>query len=240
MNLNIVSKEKAKTLVSAIRREFQALDKGTAALSHNDCLNVLAKAQGFASWNAWEATLKDEKPSASPVAPKYPLSNNGEFDFIQPGENGLPFKGDFTRLEATLQMVEAKSNVVGARRAVKPNDRGEADSGFNLQYWRSEIYDDTMKAQCKNGNLLWMTEEGDQYAGVVVLAAEDHPHPQYDETLPVRANLIEAYLAYYAEHGIDDSAREGIFEKAEATLGIWLTEREAEHLLDQLNASTGT
>jgi len=238
MNLNIVSKEKAKTLASSIRREFQALNKGTAELSHNDVLTILAKAQGFANWNAWNATLIGDKPSAALVAlvaPKYPLTNNGEFDFIEPGKTGLPFTGNFTLLEATIENVQAKSKVVGASRAISANDKGVSGSGINVQHWGSDVFDDSFVTQVKNGNLVWLTEGGDEYAGVVVFMPENSG--QYDESLPVRAKLIEAYLEYYSENGVDDSAREGLFEKAEAILGIWLTEREAEHLLDKLSES---
>jgi len=237
MNLNIVSKEKAKTLVSALRRELQALDKGTASLSHTDCLNVLAKAQGFASWNAWEATLTSEKAEPAPLLPKYPLTNNGEFDFIAPGEEGIPLKGDFTSLEGTFELIEAKAYVVSASRAVDPRDKGIGGSGMNVQHRGSTTFDDTMETQVQDRNIMWLPDDGEMYTGPVVLVPKDCGDPEYDETLPVRAKLIEAYLAYYAERGVDDSAREGAFYRAEGMLGIQLTEREREHLLDQLPVS---
>lgn len=237
MNLNIVSKEKAKTLVSALRRELQALDKGTAALSHNDCLNVLAKAQGFASWNAWEATLTYEKPQPAPILPKYPLTNNGEFDFITPGEEGTPFKGDFTNLDGTFELVEARAYVVAASRAVGPRDKGIGGSGLNVQHGGSSTFDDTMETQVQDKNIMWLPEDGEMYTGPVVLVPKDCDDPEFDETLPVRAKLLEAYLAYYAERGVDDGAREGAFYQAEGMLGVHLTEREREHLLDQLPAA---
>jgi hypothetical protein len=290
MNLNIVSKEKAKTLVSALRRELQALNKGTAALSHNDCLTVLAKAQGFASWNAWEATLPSEKqepelskyprttdlaisapstdgtflegarlegkfetlePTSYAVAgdrivearvpaavkPKYPLTNDGEFDFIAPGEEGVPLKGDFTSLDGTFELIEAKAYVVSASRAVDPRDKGIGGSGLNVQHRGSTTFDDTMETQVQGRNIMWLPDDGELYTGPVILVPMDCGDPEYDETLPVRAKLIEAYLAYYAERGIDDSARDGVFDRAAGMLGIHLTEREAEHLLDQLPVS---
>ena len=237
MNLNIVSKEKAKTLVSALRRELQALNKGTAALSHNDCLTVMAKAQGFASWNAWEATLKSEKPEPVQELPKYPLTNNGEFDFITPGEEGIPLKGDFTSLDGTFELIEAKAYVVSASRAVGMHDKGIGGSGLNVQHQGSTTFDDTMETQVQGRNIMWMPDDGEMYTGPVILVPKDCGDPQYDETLPVRAKLIEAYLAYYAERGVDDSARGGAFYQAEGMLGIHLTEREAEHLLDQLPAA---
>jgi hypothetical protein len=238
MKTNITTKAQAKTAVSALRREIKAMHKGSEDFSYSDCLELMAKALGFPSWNTWQATLaedQNEKPAAAPTKPKYPLTNdNGEFDFIKPGEEGIPLQGDFEPLENTFEVVEAKANVRGARRATSAKNPGIGDSGLIVQHHGSDIFDDTMETKTENGRIVWLSDNGDEYSGVVVLAPQDSPAPEFDESLPVRAKLLEAYLQYFADVGVDDSAREGVFDNAQAVLGIWLTEREGEHLLDQL------
>ena len=56
---NITTKAQAKTLVSALRREFKTLPGMTELPSHTACLDLVAKAIGFKKWNDWEATLSD-------------------------------------------------------------------------------------------------------------------------------------------------------------------------------------
>lgn len=237
----ITTVPQAKTAVSALRRELKALSKSSDAFSHSECLELMAKALGFSSWNAWQATLEagatpvsTDTPEPATSRPKYPLTNNGEYDFIKPGEYGIPLQGDFEPLENTLERVEAKAYVRSACRTIDPMNPGIGGSGLDVEHSGSETFDDTMETETKDGRIVWVSDDGVDYDGVVILTSLKHPHPQYDEKLPVRAKLLEAYLEYYAEHGVDDSAKEGGFEKAEATLGIWLTEREGEHLLDQL------
>lgn len=232
--MQIITKAQAKTVVSALRREIKALGKGPEELSHTDCLTLTAKALGFASWNAWEASLLEaaaEKPA--PVESKYPLVNNGDFDFISPDEAGKAFSGDFVPLASTADVVEATAGFTVVTRAssdgsLTPDFDGGSDVDWDSQETR-------LNAQ---GHGIWLCEDGEEFSeGQVVIAPEECYEPYEDEELPVRPKLIQAFLDYFAEERIDAAALKGKFGKIAEVIGFELTMKEEEELRAKVEGS---
>ena len=60
----INTKDQAKAIVSAFRRELKSSGKLSKPISHNDCLTLVAKAFGFANWNEWEAGLVEKSTTS--------------------------------------------------------------------------------------------------------------------------------------------------------------------------------
>lgn len=236
----ITTKPQAKTIVSALRRELKALDKGTASLSHNDCLAVMAKALGFASWNAWEASLAEggnAAPAVVPVPdrPKYPLVNTGDFDFVAPGEDGEAYTGHFRRLEGTLDSLTAKGYVELASRPTADNPDTDG-RGIHIQdAGGSDMFWDEQAPVIRNGFQVWMCEGGDEHSQAqMILVPEGSGDPLDDEDLPVRLKLIDAFVEYFETNEVDAKAKAGNFSKSERIIGFSLTEKEIEVLTDKL------
>jgi hypothetical protein len=235
--MQITTKAQAKTIVSSLRREVKALGKAPGTLTHNDCLTLMAKALGFPNWNAWEATLADapaEKiAKAGADAPKYPLVNKGDFDFVSRKEDGKPFSGMFNELEGTSEVILGTTGVMSAT-------RGNTDSKEDLlvEYdgtgtdvdWNSQ---ETQKN--KAGYMVWLDPDGNTYSGAqVVLTPEDCADPYEDEELPVRPKLIQAFIDYIAENKVAAHKLSGDFSAIAEVLGFALTQKEEEVLAKQL------
>lgn len=244
----ITTKPQAKTIVSALRRELKALDKGTAALSHNDCLTVMAKALGFPSWNAWEATLAEDVSSAPPAAsvvggsrPKYPLVNHGQFDFVEEGEDGAPFDG------ATLRVLQGTSDIVLATALVntvrRPTNDNPTDDGslVHLEHaGDSEVHWDTQEVQQQNNVSLWVNEDGEDVSEArLVIGPEGFDRLYDEEDLPVREKLVDAFVEYYASAGLDADVQQGNFVRAEKIIGFGLTLAEEAALSERLLEAKG-
>lgn len=233
--MQITTKAQAKTVVSALRREIKALGKGPEQLSHTDCLNLTAKALGFASWNAWEASLLEaaaEKPA--PAKSKYPLENDGEFDFISPDEEGKAFSGNFVPLTATADIIKASAdfNSVtrdGSNGCLSPEFGGGSDVDWDSQETRLNA----------RGHGIWLCEDGEEFSeGQVVLAPEECDEPYEDEELPIRSKLIQAFLDYFAEERIDASALNGKFGRVADIIGYELTMKEEVELRAKVEGSS--
>lgn len=239
----ITTKPQAKTIVSALRRELKALDKSTQALTHNDCLAVMAKALGFPSWNAWEAALAEGEDQSSvtkaaPASdrPKYPLVNEGQFDFVEPGEDGEPFDGlTFNRLEGTSDLIPATACVNFVSRGTPDNPADE--TGLHIEHaGESNVGWDEQEVKEKDGFQLWFVEGGGETPQArLVIAPEGHSDIYNDEDLPVREKLIEAFIEYYSTNGLDAKAKAGNFDTAEMVIGFGLTNREEEVLANKLS-----
>lgn len=234
--MQITTKAQAKTVVSALRREIKALGKGPEQLSHTDCLNLTAKALGFASWNAWEASLLEaaiEKPA--PAQSKYPLENRGDFDFISTAAEGKAFSGAFVPLTATSDIVRVSApfNTVtrdGSNGVIRP----EFDGSRSNVDWDSQGTRKNAQGHC-----LWLCESAYEYSEArVVIAPEDCYSPYDDEELPVRPKLIQAYLDYFVEERIDASALNGKFASVAKVIGFKLTLKEKEELLAKVEGSS--
>lgn len=234
--MNITTKAQAKTVVSALRREIKALGKGPEQLSHTDCLNLTAKALGFASWNAWEASLMEtaaEKPQ--PEVSKYPLVNAGDFDFVKHGESGKSFSGLFVPLTMTLEDMSGSCGIETVSRvAGKASPEVEYDNNGTEVDWDSQV---TRKNS--QGFRIWLDEDGEEFSSAqAVIAPEDCHEPYEDEELPVRPKLIQAFLDYFAEQKIDAVALKGDFEAAVDVIGFQLTMAEEAELLAKVESSS--
>jgi hypothetical protein len=254
MKTAINTKPQAKTIVSALRRELKALDKGTAALSHNDCLAVMAKALGFPSWNAWEATLAEgtdpaSKTEAAPATdlPKYPLVNEGQFDFVAPGEDGEAYDGlTFSRLEGTADTMLATAWINSVSRATEEFPADEDGHGnLHVEHaGESKMHWDTQEPQERDGLPIWATESGYEIsqARLIIVPAscsEVYDDEDYDaeRRLPVREKLVEAYIEYFATHEMDEKAKKGRFDKARKVIGFKLTKAEEKALCLRLSVN---
>jgi hypothetical protein len=211
----ITTKPQAKTIVSALRRELKALDKGTTALTHNECLAALDEDTNPKSAAAVPATDR----------PKYPLVNDGQFDFVEAGEYGEIFSGDFTALVGTLDELQARGEINGATRATD-------GSGVDLEEaGESEVFWDDQSTVERDGFKVMLDDDGGEHSEAqMVIAPEGTSDPYDDEDLVIRRKLIDAFVEYFAENEIDKKAREGDFSKAEEVIGFCLTEKEEEAL----------
>lgn len=229
--MQINTKVQAKTIVSALRREIKTLGKGPEQLSHTDCLNLTAKALGFTSWNAWEASLLDaavEKPAAT--ASKYPLVNNGDFDFVTSGEHGQAFSGFLVRLTGTSEMVFGSNGVDNVWRTEDRTLGSEYDSNGTDIDWDSQR---TRKNLA--GAEIWEDEDGNEYSGArLVIAPEGCDDPYEDEELPIRPGLIKAFLDYFADEAINAAALQGAYQDAVKVIGYKLTIKETDELRAQV------
>lgn len=232
--MNITTKAQAKTVVSALRREVKTLGKLPSEMSHNDCLTLMAKALGFASWNAWEATLVEAsvavQPEVSRTGPRYPLVNTGDFDFVEAGEDGKPFSGRLVEITGTSDTVRVTG---GVSTACRPKEGGIAvfqGSGSSDVDWDSQkTLTDTL------GDDILFDDSAEEYSSAqVVLAPDECYDPYEDEDLPVRAKLIQAFCDYIAEKKIDIAALDGDFSAIEGTIGFGLTSKEEEALASRL------
>jgi hypothetical protein len=221
--MQISTKTHAKTLVSALRREIKALGKGPEALTHNDCLNLTAKALGFGSWNAWEASLTEA--AVTPPAPteaKYPLRNRGDFDFVGHDDMGAAFSGRFISLTATAEVLRGTAGVNGVCRTgaigmLEIEHDGETDIDWNSQKTRKN----------EQGSHIWLDEHENEYSAAQVFVAPEECHSPFDdEELPVRDKLVEAFMTYFLDEKLDAKAMDGNFSSAEAVLGFSLTQKE--------------
>lgn len=236
--MQITTKIQAKTLVSSLRRELKTMSKSPDRLSHSDCLTVMARTMGFASWNEWEASLA-EAPVQTPVIqepasdakPKYPLVNEGQFDFIGKGEPGTPLTGHFQELQGTLE------KLAGSCRAEKVT---RAPFGVKIDYCgRTQVWWEEQKTVIgKDGRVIWVDEDGSEYseAALVFLPEGYGGDPTDDEDLPVRDALVQAYLDCCAEHGIASSGFVTRRGKLSHFIGFALTEKEDEAVLHALKA----
>lgn len=236
--MTIKTKQEAKALTTALRRELKALEKPTQALTHNDCLAVISKALGFASWNALAATLEDEKarPPQSAVieasAPRYPLTNEGQFDFIAEGELGVPFGPGFEILEGTAERVLGTA-------AVCVVSRGEGDH-LDIDYAGETHVDwDSQESLTdKRDVVCWVDDSWNMYpqTRLVILPDEYHGNPFSDEDLPIRDKLVAAFASYFEEYGsaakeaATPEMREKVLNQAEAVVGFDLTKRERQQI----------
>lgn len=231
--MQITTKVQAKTVVSALRREIKALGKGPEQLSHNDCLTLTAKALGFASWNAWEASLLDaatEKPVAA--VSKYPLVNNGDFDFVSPGVHGKAFSGHLAQLVGTDDTVCATALVTSVAR-----DGSEGELDLSHEGSSDVDWDSQKTRKNKQGFDCWLDDSADVYSqSQLVIAPEDCYDPFDDEELAIRPKLIQAFLDYFADSRIDAIALDGIYDTAEEVIGFTLTVNEVAELRAKVEA----
>jgi hypothetical protein len=234
--MNITTKAQAKTVVSALRREIKALGKGPEQLSHTDCLSLTAKALGFASWNAWEASLMEtaaEKPQ--PEVSKYPLVNNGDFDFVGSDTEGKVFSGSFVPLTMTS---EAMRGTCGIGAVTRSSDDGSVDVEYDGNGTAID-YDGQTARKNAQGFAIWLDEGASEFSSAQsVIAPECCDDPEEDEELPVRPKLIQAFLDYFAEHSIDAVALNGKFGRVAKVIGFSLTMNEKAELQARVESST--
>lgn len=177
------------------------------------------RALGFRNWNAWEATLVDER-QVHRAQLKYPLVNDGRFDFIKPGEKGTPYAWDLSPLARTYERIHAVAAVEDACRTpsgmLEYEHSGESDIDWDS---RTVVDDDTKRH-------LWASSEWDLYseARVVLLPAGYVVDPFDDDSLPVREALVDACALASKALGSDD------FEALQRKVGFALTRKEAEVL----------
>jgi hypothetical protein len=226
--MQINTKVHAKTVVSALRRELKAAGKQSESFSHTECLTLMAKALGFATWNAWEATLTDTESAAPILKAKYPLVNDGSFDFIKIGEKGLPYTSFFTKLDGTKESVPGVATVLSAARPVG----GSTD--WDIDHDGTDVDWDGQKTLVdKQGNIRWVDEDGDEHSGAQVIFLPDEFDGEIDELnddLPVRTPLLRAFLEYFKEKALSQFPSERALDKVCDTIGYALTPREIEAL----------
>lgn len=227
--MQIKSKKEAKTAVSALRREIQNLGKAPQDLSHSDCLTLMAKALGFKSWNAWEATLADDVPQAAApavlVASRYPLKNDkGQYDFTKPGEEAVPFTSFFQGLLGTSEQVRGTADI---ECAVRKN------GAIAVTYaGRTELDWDSQKTLKENGEKLWVDESGDDVPeSQLILLPTGFEESDFDyvyehEELPVRELLVLEFVAY-----LTTSEAQAKFSGAKTRKAVLKVVDEAENLL---------
>lgn len=238
--MQINTKKEAKTAVSALRRELKNLGKAPDQLSHADCLTLLAKALGYASWNAWEAKLTDDVPAVEAAPSRYPLKNDdGRFNFVANGKPGTPYSSWFFPLQGTDELIPGVALIQSAWRD---------GSGLKVQYAGSTNVDwDGQKTVRKNGEACWVDCDGDiVLQSQVVLLPEgygaEEPSTVYEdeaEVLPLREALIAEFVEYFGTSSAADQlakaltypARDKVIEAAQNLLGFQLTQREEQEVL---------
>ena len=235
--MQITTKAQAKTIVSSLRREIKALKKDPATVSHNDCLTLMAKALGFSNWNTWEASLTAESVEPAITAPeeksKYPLVNHGDFDFVRLGEDGKAFTGrNLWELDGTAEVILARASVNTVRRTGRGNNHSvhiEYDGETDID-WNSQI-----TQQNAEGHLIWLDHNDDKSSGAqIVIAPEDCEDPAYDDSLPVRSKLVQAFLDYLTEQSVDTSRIAMELPDIQEIIGFCLTKKEEAELLKKL------
>lgn len=246
--MQIKSKKDAKTAVSALRREIQNLNKAPDALSHSDCLTLMAKALGFKSWNAWEATLVDDVPSTAaqetPVTPRYPLKNDkGQFDFTKPGEEAVPYTSFFQALLGTSESIRGTADI---DHAVRKN------GAIVVEYAGSTDVDwDSQKTLKKNEEKLWVDESGDDVPeSELILLPSGFEECGFDylyehEELPVREPLVLEFVEYLTTASAQEKfsgaktrkAVLKVIDEAENLLGFALTALEVAEVVRRVAAS---
>lgn len=239
--MKIITTAQAKTAVSALRRELKVLGKAPEALSHNDCLTLMAKAMGFPSWNAWEASLSSPDagsgsatpgPQSGEVELKYPLVNRGEFDFIEPDEDGTPFAGDFSELEGTSETILATGVVTSATR--NSADAEDSPGGVRIESDSSETHWDTSETITHNGFEVWVDKEGQDRSGAqMILAPLDSSKLYSSRRLPVRPKLVQAFREYFTEQKVEEPLTRAHLISAAKVIGFALTKKEEAELLDK-------
>lgn len=231
--MHIITKTQAKSFISALRRELKQLEKPANRLSHSECLALVAKTMGFASWNAWNAALKDE-PTAlkQEVAPaKYPLTNDGEFDFVPRGEHGTACSGHFVRMAGTVEKLPGMAGVMLTARHGAPEDK-ELD--IDYEGVTDIDWDNQQTLKDARGYMVWADEDGRHYPGAqLVLLPGDYDYdsdPCHDEELPVRDKLVLAFAAYCKEKGVDADDLSRRQAAVEQEIGFSLTLKEVQAL----------
>jgi hypothetical protein len=241
--MQIITKKDAKTAVSALRRELKTLGKGPDQLSHSDCLTILAKALGHTSWNEWEAKLVDEAPVAAvpPAAPqpsRYPLRNeDGRFDFVPRGAEGMPYSSWFERLQGRYEQLHGTALADTAQRS---NGTLHCHGTYTKVDW------DSQTPYLKDGNGIWVSDSGDfvSESRIVLLPEEYYQESRglfEDEDLPMRETMVSEFVEYFDTHGTaellactSDEQREKVFGKAEKVVGFWMTHQEQVEVLSRL------
>lgn len=237
------SKKSAKTAVSRLRRELQALVKAPAELTHGECLTLMAKALGFKSWNELAAKLPDapvtEAPSAGSTPLKYPaprLSNtDGRFDFIAANEPGTAYGPRLEALQGTSEALAGVADIETTRR----DSAGVLDIQFGGD---TKIFWNDQHTVREDGERVWVTEN-DFFLkeSMLVLLPEGYTGDPYgDPALPVRHALLDAYKAFLTAEGLqfeDLPNRELCLSQLAAVryvLGFGLTQKEELELFAQL------
>lgn len=236
--MQINTKKDAKTAVSALRRELKNLGKSPDQLSHSDCLTLLAKALGHASWNAWEAGLADEAPTVAAVPSRYPLKNNdGRFNFVANGEPGTPYSSWFFPLQGTDELIPGVALV---QRAWRNGAKIEVEyEGSTKVDW-----DGQLTVRC-DGEACWIDCDGDSVPESQVVLLPEHyyaeePNTVYeDEELPLREALMVEFVQYFGTGPTADrlakaeagAARDKVIGDAQNVLGFQLTRQEEEEVL---------
>lgn len=224
--MKFTTKSEVQSVVGGLRRELKELKKPTDQLSFNDVLNVLAKAMKFGSWNEMEASLMPEPKAREAAAlkeSKYPLRNDGQFDFVPRGVNGEVFSGQFVKLESTMEKLVGTAGVDSV-------SRQSGDGKLEIEYGGSTDVDwDSQKTQKdEKGNVIWMDEYGNESSSpAIVIAPEDCCSPEDDEDLPIRNALVEAFEEYFAETGLLHKCRHNDFSEQEEALGRKLSRSKA-------------
>jgi len=233
--MKITTTAQAKTAVSSLRREIKALGKAPAALSHNDCLTLMAKAMGYPSWNAWEASLLGAEPKAEapkPLRPKYPLVNDGSFDFVEQGEDGQAFFGNFTKLDNLEESMLVTAPVNSVSRT------SEGTVGVEYADDNRIAWDSQEARDGADGFSIWSVETpgGDfkEYSEAqLIIVPDDCDDPCADWDLPVRPKLLEVFNEYFQETGVAGAVTALQVCQAEAVIGFSLTEKEQAEFLKQ-------
>lgn len=234
--MNIQTQEQAKSAVSALRRELKAVGNVSAgALSHTQCLELLAKTLGYANWNTWKASLGDStseaqapgealpaKATAQPAPRFMPSNNEGQYDFVKQGEEGQLYSGSFIVIQGTLDNVPGIATISSVTRDATGQHQVESAGETDV------IWDD-QETVTEDGQVVYVDDDGEN-----VLCDKTMLLPEsFDgdvEELPVRQAIVEDFDLYLGVEKLTGDALESAISQAEQDSGFELTPQERKAL----------
>lgn len=227
--MNIQSQKQVKSIVSALRRELKASGpKDVDKLTHTECLEALSKALGFADWNTLKSKLPEEPVAAvAEVAPtkepsRYlPSNEEGRYDFVAPGKQGMVYTGHFIEVQGTWDRLNGIALMTSAARA-ENQELTEDWLGSTEVCWDAQV------TVYRDGEKLYCDVDGDLVPQSKLILVPKHSD-DFSE-LPVRSALVEDFalaLPYYLQKGVELATA---IDSLEGDCGFSLTRPEREEL----------
>lgn len=236
----IETQKELKALAAGLRREIRS-QLGLEALSHNQCLELVAKAFGAGSYAQLAAKLPPGKDRRNSADEPRRLSNKGQLDLAQDGIvlDGLTFKALQGRVEDIPGCVAYSSSGQRTREGLVPHYEGGTEVNWDGQCPRTD----------ERGRAWWLRADGEMVCeDALVVVPETWQGPD-DDGLTVRAALVQTYLLELRRRGQASALtarqlrlgglEDRLLEDVAQTLGFALHARELDELCLRLEQAAG-
>lgn len=237
------TKEEVQKFTRNVRKEITVAVEANQKPSFTDTLEIVARLAGFKNYHAMSKSLeaststaqvKDPSPeTAQSLTPKYPLVNEGQFDFTVRGETARVMSPHFEELTGTYERLYGEAEIASATRHAEGGGLTKEYNGSTEVFWNEQR---TVKAP--DGSDTWLDESGTEYPESQIILVPEH---FIQEEAPVRQALVDAYVEFFRTSASSEIKADAQKAKrytlgAGRIVGFSLTDQEAAAVIAAIDA----